>query len=221
MAGRPAARTARARAQQDHARCSSQTFGGGSGSHAVIARAVPNRPCGRNTSTSATSSVAMIFASVGEKNTEMMPSREADQQRGDDGAAQRAEPADDDDDEGEQQRVAAHQVVRLADRHDQHGGDRRQRGAEREDAGIDPVDCRCRRRCAISRSHWVARMTRPIRVRVSSSQIAARSSDRGGDDRELVAGIAEPGQLDAAARTAPRPAGRRGRRSVSAPCCRM
>src|SRR5690606_33646326 len=35
---------------------------------------VPNRPCGRNTSTMATASVAMILASVGEKKTEMMPS---------------------------------------------------------------------------------------------------------------------------------------------------
>ena len=82
----------------------------------------------------------MILASVGEKKTEMMPSRQADEQRGDQRAAQRAEPADDDDDEGEQQRVAPHQVMRLADRHDQHGGDRRQHGAEREDAGIDAVD---------------------------------------------------------------------------------
>src|SRR5690606_14886739 len=34
----------------------------------------PNRPCGRNTSTSATASVATILASVGEKNIEIMPS---------------------------------------------------------------------------------------------------------------------------------------------------
>ncbi len=82
----------------------------------------------------------MILASVGEKNIEMMPSRHADQHGGDDGAAQRAETADDDDDEGEQQRILPHQVMRLADRHDQHRGDRRQHGAEREDAGIDAVD---------------------------------------------------------------------------------
>src|SRR6056297_655664 len=37
----------------------------------------PNRPCGRNTRTSATSSVAMILASVGEKKTEMIPSLSA------------------------------------------------------------------------------------------------------------------------------------------------
>src|SRR5690606_22268203 len=36
--------------------------------------AVPNRPCGRKTSTSATTNVASILASVGEKNIEMMPS---------------------------------------------------------------------------------------------------------------------------------------------------
>src|SRR5690606_11775211 len=36
--------------------------------------ACPNRPCGRNTSTSATASVAMILARVGEKKTETMPS---------------------------------------------------------------------------------------------------------------------------------------------------
>src|SRR5690606_18290810 len=36
--------------------------------------AVPNRPVGRNTSTSATSSVAIILASVGWKKAETMPS---------------------------------------------------------------------------------------------------------------------------------------------------
>ena len=51
--------------------------------------------------------------------------------------------------------------------------------------------------CAISRSYWVARMTRPIRVRVSRNQVATSSSDRGGDDRQLVAGIAEPREQDA------------------------
>src|SRR5690606_15274657 len=42
--------------------------------HRAAIPAGPNRPCGRNTSTSATSSVASIFARVGEKNMEMMPS---------------------------------------------------------------------------------------------------------------------------------------------------
>ena len=88
----------------------------------------------------ATSSVAMILASVGEKNTEMTPSETPISRAATTRAAQRAEPADDDDDEGQEQRIAAHQVVRLADRHDQHGGDRRQHRAEREDAGIDAAD---------------------------------------------------------------------------------
>ena len=49
---------------------------------------------------------------------------------------------------------------------------RGERGAEAEDAGIDPVDVDAEG-LAVSRSHWVARMTRPMRVRVSSSQTAA------------------------------------------------
>src|SRR5687767_15994280 len=38
------------------------------------ALALPNRPAGRNTSTSATNKVAMILARVGEKKTEITPS---------------------------------------------------------------------------------------------------------------------------------------------------
>ena len=105
----------------------------------------------------------------------------------------RAEAADDDDDEGEEQRVAAHQVVRLADRHDEDGGERGEAGAEAEDDGIDPVDVDAEggRGLAVplGRAHDEADAgageQRPDR---------GEDHDRGeGDDRELVAGVAEPG----------------------------
>jgi hypothetical protein len=86
--------------------------------------------------------------------------------------------------------------MRLADRHDQHGGQRRQHRAEREDARIDLL-------------HRDAEGLRGLRVILRGAHDEAdagarqhqprrqKQHDGRGDDEQLVAGIAEPGQLDA------------------------
>ena len=125
--------------QRDHGHMQRRGLADGAPAPAFIARA-PNRPCGRKTSTSATSSVASDLGQRRREEDRDDAVGKADEQGRDHRAAQGAEAADDDDDEGQEQRVAAHQIMRLLDRHDQHRGDRRQHGAEREDAGIDAVD---------------------------------------------------------------------------------
>ena len=111
-----AARTAGAKSTAISAMWSERRLAGSR----LIAPALRTGRPGLTTSTSATSSVARILASVGEKNTEMMPSLMPITSGRDQRALDAAEPADDDDDEGEEQRVEPHQVMRLLDRHDQH-----------------------------------------------------------------------------------------------------
>src|SRR6185369_17497117 len=65
---------------------------------------------------------------------------EPDDQRRSKGALQTAESADDDDDEGEQQRVLAHQIMRLLNRHDQHRGNAGEHRACRKNNRIDAID---------------------------------------------------------------------------------
>ena len=84
--------------------------------------------------------------------------------------------------------------MRLLDRHDQHRGDRREHGAEREDGGIDAVD---------RDAEGLRGLAVVLRGAHDEAEPGARQHEpggdeqreRGGDDDELVAGIAEPGEL--------------------------
>jgi hypothetical protein len=82
--------------------------------------------------------------------------------------------------------------MRLLDRHDQHRGDRRQHGAEREHGGIDLVDRNaeilCRLAVELGRAHDQADAGARQHQPGGHDQ-----PDRGGDHRQLVTGIPEPG----------------------------
>ena len=86
--------------------------------------------------------------------------------------------------------------MRLLDRHDQDGGDGGEAGAEAEDQRIDPVDVDAEGgggdAVPLGRAHDEADAgageERPD---------GGEDEDREADDGELVAGVAEPGELEA------------------------
>ncbi len=86
----------------------------------------------------------------------------------------------------------------LTDRHDQHGRRRGQHGAEREDAGIDAVDGNGE---SLRHLAVILRGAHDEADPGSGEHKPGRNQQqrRGGNDKELVAGIAEPGQKDAIA----------------------
>ena len=88
--------------------------------------------------------------------------------------------------------------MRLADRHDQHAGDRRQHGAEREDAGIDAVDRNGEGLGGFAVILGGAHQKADLRARQNQPG-GDQQQRRDGDDGKLVAGIAKPRQEHAVA----------------------
>ncbi len=111
-------------------------------------------------------------------------------------AAQVSEAADDDDDESEQQEFATHQIIGLPDRHNEHASNGRQHGASSENDGIHPA-------------HWHAIGLGNLAIHLRRAHIEAdarlgqrpprqaEQDQRSRNDDELVAGVAEPGELHA------------------------